>query len=393
LGLFDVIVVGGGPAGSSAARRCAQLGLSTLLLDQAVFPRDKLCGGALSAQAISYLDFELPADVIERDIYGARVHFGQSCTEIKKPYRVAVTVSRTTFDHLLLNKATEAGVQVRQGERVSALECNPGRVEVAVGEQRSSARVVIGADGFHSVVARYVRQKHAKDEYGVCIETKIPADDAAIDAYVHNTIDIHFRVAHGGYGWVFPHRGYFSVGIGGLASRLPDPKGVMRGFLASTGFSPDIDLKGWPIPAGGVRRNTIADRLLLVGDAAGFVDTFYGEGLAFAIRSGQLAAEAAAAALKEGDCTRKGLQPYAVHCEQEFGRDLRYSLYFSRLMHRFPGVFLRLLAADAQVLDKYVEVPARRRSYRSYLAWLLPRAPLYLARLGLKPRRHKEQNP
>lgn len=382
--MYDAIVVGAGPAGASAARRCVQLGLSTLLLDQAVFPRDKLCGGALSEQALSYLDFELPRKIIERDVYGARVHFGAAHTEIRKPYRVAVTVSRITFDHFLVQKAAETGAEILQGRRVSALDCSPDHVDVVVGAERYSGRIVIGADGFHSVVARYVRRKHSKDEYGVCIESKIPADDAVIDAYIHNAVDIHFRIAPGGYGWVFPHRGYFSVGIGGLASRLVEPKQVMRDFLASAGFSPEVEMKGFPIPAGGVRRNTVADRLLLVGDAAGFVDTFYGEGLAFAVRSGQLAAEVAATALRKGDCTTQELRLYAARCEQEFGRDLRYSLYFSRLMHRFPGLFLRLLASEPEVLGRYLDVPARRTSYRRYLAWLLPRAPLYLAKLMIE---------
>jgi len=133
-----------------------------------------------------------------------------------------------------------------------------------------------------------------------------------------------------------------------------------------------------------VRRNTVADRLLLVGDAAGFVDTFYGEGLAFAIRSGQLAGEATATALKSGKHSVQDLHPYEVNCEREFGRDLRYSLYFSRLMHRFPRVFLRLLASEADVLDRYLEVPARRLSYQSYLGWLLPRVPFFLAKVMTK---------
>ena len=244
--------------------------------------------------------------------------------------------------------------------------------------------VVIGADGFNSVIARYVRRKHFKEEYGVCMESKISADDTTIDLYIHNAIDIHFNIAYGGYGWVFPHRGYFSVGVGGLASRFSNPKAVMHNFLSATGFPSDVKMKGFPIPVGGVHRNIVADCLILTGDAAGFVDTFYGEGIAFAIRSGQLAAEVVATALRNGNCSAQGLKSYDIRCKQEFERDLRYSLYFSRLMHRFPKVFLRLMASEADVLDRYLEVPARRRSYRSYLRWLLPRVPFFLAKLIVK---------
>jgi len=382
--MYDAIVVGAGPAGSSAARRCAQLSLSALLIDKAVFPRDKVCGGGLSEQAISYLDFELPQEIVERDVYGSRVHFGDSCIEVRKPYRIAITVSRTDFDHFLLKKADDVGVHILEGRRVSGLNPGKGYIEVIVGKDKYAGRVVIGADGFNSVVARYVRRKHSKEEYGVCVESKIAAHDTIIDKYVHNAVDIHFNIAHGGYGWVFPHRGYFSVGVGGLASRFSNPKAVMHNFLAATGFPPDVKMKGCPIPVGGIHRNIVANRLLLAGDAAGFVDTFYGEGLAFAICSGQLAAEVVATALRNGNCSAQGLKSYDIRCKQEFEMDLRYSLYFSRLMHRFPKVFLRLMASEAEVLDRYLEVPARRRSYRSYLGWLLPRVPFLLAKQWVK---------
>lgn len=111
------------------------------------------------------------------------------------------------------------------------------------------------------------------------------------------------------------------------------------------------------------------------------MDTFQGEGIAFAIRSGQLAGEVAAIALKEGNCHVRGLRSYEARCEREFGKDLRYSLYFSRLMHWFPNLFLRLMASETEVLDKCLEVPARRLSYQRYLTWLLPRVPYFVARL------------
>lgn len=382
--MYDVIIVGAGPSGSSAARRCAQLGMNTLLIDKAIFPRDKLCGGGLSEQAISYLDFELPHEIIEREIYGARVHFRDTYTEIRKSYRIAVTISRTDFDNFLIKKSTEAGANVLEGKRVSALEIDNNCVEVIAGKDKYLGRIVIGADGFNSIVAKHVRRGHSKSEYGICMESKIPKDDAAIDTYINKAMDIHFNIAHGGYGWVFPHRGYFSVGIGGLASRLTNPREVMKSFLTSVGFSLDVDMKGYPIPAGGVRRNIVTQHIMLTGDAAGFVDTFYGEGLAYAIRSGQLAAETANEALRDKNNSAQRLNRFSIQCEQEFGKDLRYSLYFSRLMHRFPNVFFRLMATERQVLDKFLEVPARKRSYQSYLRWLLPRVPLFLARQAVR---------
>jgi geranylgeranyl reductase family protein len=383
--MYDIIVVGGGPAGAAAARRCAQLGLNTLLLDRAVFPRDKLCGGAVSAYASSHLDFELPAELVEREIYGARLHFGESFTEVKKPHRLAVTVSRMQFDHYLLKKAEAAGATILEDRAVTSLIQSPQGVEVCTGPDKFASQAVIGCDGFNSVVARYVRRRHTKAEYGNCVEVYIPAEDKVIDRYLQGTIHVHLGMVRGGYGWVFPHKGYFSVGVGGEARYLPDPKQRLQDFLIATGFDPNVKMRGYPVPAGGVPRKTTADRILLAGDAAGFVDPFTGEGIAFAIRSGQLAAETAAESMQQGDLTCQGLAPYVARCQREFGESLQYSLGLARLMHRFPGFFLKLMASETEAIERYVDVRSQALSYQAYLAWLLPRIP----RLWMNMMRHQ----
>jgi geranylgeranyl reductase family protein len=376
--MYDVVVVGAGPAGTSAARRCAQLGLKTVLIDKATFPRNKLCGGAFSDYGISCLDFSLPAEFIERDIYGARVHFGEDVVEAKKPYRLAVTISRFQFDHFLLKKAQELGVEVLQGRKVSALKYENDHIEVLVDKDQYCGLIVIGCDGFNGVTAHYVRRRDLKNEYGMCVEVQIPSDDNITDRYIQDTIDIHLGVVQGGYGWVFPHRGYFSVGIGGFANKMANPTTLMRSFLASLNFETNMKVQGFPIPSGGIKRRTVANRIILAGDAAGFVDTFYGEGIGYAVRSGQLAAEASAIAIRGENCSEQGLSAYVALCEKEFGQHLRYSLYLSRIMNSFPKFFLRLMASSTEAVDKYLEVPARRRKYQQYFMWLLPRIPTFL---------------
>jgi len=219
-----------------------------------------------------------------------------------------------------------------------------------------------------------VRRRHNKNEYGNCVEVSIPAEDSVIDAYLQGTIHVHlawFGEAMAGYfrtGAILPSAWRRGQGF-------TNPKKLLQDFLVSTGFATDAKVRGFPVPAGGVRRKTTADRILLAGDAAGFVDPFTGEGIAFAIRSGQLAAETVALALKHGDLTRQGLAPYVTRCQREFGESLGYSLVLSRLMHRFPNIFLKMMASEAEPIERYVQDALREQSYKTYFAWLLPRLP------------------
>ena len=128
--MYDVIIVGGGPSGASAGRRAGILGLNTLLLEKEDFPRYKPCGGALSVHAISYLDFELPEEVIEWEITGAKIIFKEQMIEAHKDYRLCTLVSRDIFDNFLLEKAKETGINVHTREKVLSCREMPDCVEV-----------------------------------------------------------------------------------------------------------------------------------------------------------------------------------------------------------------------------------------------------------------------
>jgi len=376
--MFDLIVVGGGPAGSSAAGWAGKLGLKTLLVEKEQFPRYKACGGAVTEQALSHLDFDLPSELREATILAARVHYGASSIEARMDSPLAYTVSRSAFDAYLLEEARETGISVSLGERVRRLEEKDGSVVVSTDRGSYGAALVIVAEGAHGTLKRNVRRGDCKDKYGVCLVAEIPLADTSQD-YAQDAIEIHFGIGGMGYGWVFPHGEYYSVGIGGLASSLRRPRETMAGFLRERGFDPHHRTRGHVIPVGGVRRTLASRRVLLVGDAAGFVDSFTGEGIAYAIRSGHIAAEVAARSLSQpGDS--KAAEEYEALCEEEFGSNLRYSLFLARLMHRFPGIFFKLLAGDQEVIDNFARVATGRWKYERYLRWLVPRLPSYLLR-------------
>ncbi|NOR49250.1 MAG: geranylgeranyl reductase family protein [Methanosarcinaceae archaeon] len=375
--MYDLIIIGGGPCGSAAGRIAGKKGLKTLLIEKEIFPRYKPCGGCLSEHAMSYLDFEIPRSMIERDIFGARVHFKGQVVEQHKDDRIAVLITRSLLDNYLLEKAGETGIEIKTGEKVLEYQEKNDYVEVFTDNDTYKAKFIIIAEGSQGKLKYQIRRKDQKDEYLISVVAEIESDDESIDKYIHNAIDLHFGLFKHGYGWIFPHENYFSVGIGGLAKHLPHPKKAMLDFLNENNFNSKYKLHGHIIPAGGMKRRITSSRVVLSGDSAGFVDSFLGEGIAYAIRSGQIAAEVISKMILNDDM--ETIKNYEIICKSEFIDNLNYSLIFVKLINSYPSLFLKIFTSD-KAIEKYLEVPTMETSYKSYIKWLIPRIPMFLLR-------------
>lgn len=371
---YDLAVIGGGPAGSSAARRAAQLGLKVLLLEKRAMPRMKPCGGALSEAALRQLGFELPPALINSQIRGACVHYRRHASSARVERRIAVLVSREDFDALLLEMARRAGT-VCETATAKSLTRQGQRVLITTGERVFSASAVIIAQGAAGNLIRHVRRPDQRGACGLCMTSRIAVPQRDPFAQSPDLVDIHFGVVKRGYGWLFHHGRYYSVGIGGTLP-LRQPYDALRTFCTSLGIDPPPPnaVRGHLIPRGGVPRVLVGGRMLLAGDAAGFVDPFCGEGLAYTIRSGQIAAEVVAQAIRHGDLSAANLRAYEQRCEAEFGRSLRWALRVANVMHTCPWPFMRLLAGNRRVLRGYLE-SLLARSYDGFLLWLARQMP------------------
>jgi geranylgeranyl reductase family protein len=372
--MYDVIIVGAGPAGSTCARSCAKQGLKTLLLDQAKFPRPKPCGGAVSEQALSYLDFPLPPEIIEGECFSAHIHSRSHHAAVRRAHRLAVLVSRDRFDYYLAEKAVDRGVEFRQGERVIAVVTAADGVEARTDTEQYLAQYLVGADGVNSVAARGVRPVFSSDEIAAALVTTVPARQEDIDRRLGGSLDLTFGIAPLGYGWVFPHQGHYSVGVTGLASSFSRPQACLADFLRNQGLSAG-PARGHAIPLGGMKRPITANRVLLAGDAAGFADPFHREGIVHAIHSGKLAAQAIA----EGIGGRKDATArYAHDCERRIRNNLRIALRMARLLERYPDIFASLFFAHQNVLERYLDIPSGLSDYIRFQRWIVPRLPVYL---------------
>ncbi|HQK93389.1 MAG TPA: geranylgeranyl reductase family protein [Armatimonadota bacterium] len=289
------MVVGGGPAGCTAARRLALGGCEVTLFERRP-GWDKPCGGGIPQ---AYVDlYDIPPGLIERHTRELVFH-APSGREAHCPLgegTYLAMVHRRVFDAYLRSRATEAGVSLVTGHVTEARVSRTG-VEVVVdtGGTRClySGDAVIGADGVNSTVAGLIDGPMppylVTGQYRIGRTGREPAD---YDAAVH--IFYMPELSSSAYGWVFPRREHFDLGV---ATRPEDAAALWHsldraraGLPPGVGDGPLLGRLAWRIPSR-PRARLVADRVLLVGDAAGLVAPLTGEGIAYAMRSGDLAAE------------------------------------------------------------------------------------------------------
>jgi geranylgeranyl reductase family protein len=344
----DVIIVGAGPAGSTAAASLARRGRDVLLLDRAEFPRDKPCGDGIPPGTVGILNDLGMGDALRtagfapvravRLVSGAGRDFRMEFTPRRADSEFLIA-PRVQFDELLRRHAVACGARFECAHAREAL-LEDGRIAGVRAQQNGDvrdlrARVVIGADGATSVMARSLSRRKAREtERGVAIRayldgvTTLPA-----------TVEFHFsRELAPGYGWVFPLGARrANVGVILRADRFKR-RGVslerlLHRFLASRdvsarleGGARPVDVASWQLPYATPGSPARAfDGALLVGDAGHFVDSVTGEGIHHAVVSAAIAAEVADEALARPDRFAAILSSFDARCERAIGPLIRRS--------------------------------------------------------------------
>jgi geranylgeranyl reductase family protein len=385
---FDVIVVGGGPAGATAARRCAQGALKTLLMEKEMIPRYKPCAGGVTQAALDELDFPLPESVVERRCKGMLVRFGKITSRVESDRTIAFMVSRSRFDSFLVEKAAEAGALVHDGESCVSIRADGSGVTVGTSRDSYRANLVVGADGYYSRVLRSLGRKFGKDEVRFCAAVDVPMRGRGKCGMPWDVVEVQYGTIRAGYTWIFPKSEYLSVGSGGHAGQSGEILRELRRFLKERGFGDDLKIRGCLMPVSALRSDVYADRVLLAGDAAGFVDSFSGEGIRYAITSGGFAAQTAAICHERNDFSPGMLRRYQDLCMGRFADDLRRSARLTDRVFRHPRLYLGTAVANERILRRYLMTFTGECSFCEYSDWVKQRLPLFLLdrvfRLGKK---------
>jgi flavin-dependent dehydrogenase len=294
-------------------------------------------------------------------------------------------VERSVFDQYLASVSVQAGALLFENEECTGIERSSSSVFVRTDRRTLSAPVVIGADGYFSRVRKLFQPRFDQDETRYCVLSRIPLPAREINGRFDDCITIHHGFVPEGYAWIFPKGSHISVGAGGALSHSRTLANRFREFLALNHLDSSTALRGCFIPVSRWRRDIYTDRILLVGDAAGLVDSFNGEGIRFAVASGRLAAETVIAAHHRGDFTIRTLREYQERCWDYMGQDLENSNRATDLVFKYPNLIFGTLIRNDEALKQYVRSIAGEISFSDFLRWIRGRLPRYLIRRYLFP--------
>lgn len=337
--VYDAIIVGAGPAGSAAARVLAGAGASVLVLDRSEFPRDKLCGGAMTEKTMRLLArvFGLGREALAES--GALVsvfhefsinHLSEVLIQRELEYPLHFA-DRRLLDDQLLRLAGEAGAELRPGQGARACDVVAATVETESGEELRG-RFLIGADGAAGVVRRefphdkdYWRRYMAMGVEAVIENERFPQPPSMPV--------LHYGAVSCGYGWVFPHPERTVTGVCGLMRKNPDIKRRFHDYLEFLGVSGSNEVRpgAHMLPYGCFLERHAHGGTLLAGDAAGFVECLLGEGIYYALRSGEAAGHAVLQGLRGGSAGKA----YMEGLKRDVLRELKATRAWRHFLYRY----------------------------------------------------------
>lgn len=367
-----VVIVGSGPAGSMCSYFLQKKGIETLILEKHSHPKHKPCAGGISKMAMDFIPFQIDSNVIETEIQGFRLvspkfeSFTYPVEESK-----GIIVKRSPFDKFLCDKAKDAGAELVENVHPKSITSDDGKHSIILSNGRElKSRYIIGADGILSSVAKLANiRKISLEQKGYAYQTFVPMSREEMNSFMlsdKSFLEIHINKMPMGYGWIFPNSDGLNIGVGGSVTEIIKESRLgidhMDNFLKLLEESRNNKFKLKPekiyaalLPAGGYKRAIASNNILLIGDAAGFVDSFAGEGIYYAIASGKYAAESI---LKHNSLEENSTVAsyYEKLIKATFQDNLDRSLKFSYRLHDNLDLFFKAMKYLPEATSVFAEL-------------------------------------
>ncbi len=336
--MFDVVIIGAGPAGTAAAFDLLEAGASVLILDKVTFPRKKACAGGITPKGFQLFRYDI-SSVVTRKCRSVKIRKANKHSFlIQNENIVCYMTKREDLDTFSLNKVVEKGGHFRIAKNIHQIHETPTGVTINTDIGSLKASYLIGADGANSRVRRMVTKKKGW-QHQLALEA-----DVYIDHPEQFKMEFDFSGKHKGYYWIFPKGDHVNIGIYsiGIRNKLKTQhllKYAKKRLGPKAGMPSLAAIKGYPICTGGCPffHNK---RILFAGDAAGLAERLLGEGIYFAVKSGQ---EAAGAILETSNNSLASAGAIYHRKLKAMQRDLSIYNLSAHWFYRFPRVSLKIL--------------------------------------------------